>query len=253
MVYPDWLGIAIVAVPIGLIGFIRWGSWLIRKIVGFFYVAEPARGHTGRVSIVTPVYQEDPRIFEVALDSWVASKPHEIIAVIDEADQACARLFAGKASQTQGVSLRLITTAVPGKRPALAQGVLAAEGELVALVDSDTIWEPDCLPKLTSPFAYPEVGGVTCRQRVYLPTTLSQKLTSLIFELRYADEMRFLGKMDQGFSCLSGRTALYRRDAILPYLDDLVNETFWGRQCISGDDKRLTYLLQAQGYKTRFQ
>jgi hyaluronan synthase len=33
----------------------------------------------------------------------------------------------------------------------------------------------------------------------------------------------------------------------------MVHETFWGRPCVSGEDKRLTYLLQAQGHLTRYQ
>jgi hyaluronan synthase len=33
----------------------------------------------------------------------------------------------------------------------------------------------------------------------------------------------------------------------------MLNEKFWGRQCISGEDKRLTYLVQGNGYKTAYQ
>jgi len=248
----DWFGLAVL-LPIGLIGFFRWGSWLFRKVIGAFYQAEPVGNYNCRVSLITPVYQEDSRTFQIALDTWIVNKPHEIIAVIDQEDVTCARLFQEVARATPGVILKLIMTSVPGKREALALGVRHAEGEVVALVDSDTVWEPDSMPTLIAPFIHHEVGGVTCRQRVYSTSTASQKITEMMFEMRYADEMPFLAKMDQGFSCLSGRTALYRRAAILPLLDDLVNETFWGRRCISGDDKRLTNLLQAQGYKTRYQ
>jgi hyaluronan synthase len=248
----ELFGLAVV-LPIGVIGLFRWGSWLIRKTIGSFYKAEPVGEYDCLVSIITPVYQEDPQTFRLALDSWIANKPHEIVAVIDQEDQLCAQLFSKMARTTPEITLRLIMTSVPGKREALALGVRHARGEVVALVDSDTVWEPDCLPKLTAPFVHPEVGGVSCRQRVHAPATASQKITEMIFEMRYADEMPFLARMDQGFSCLSGRTALYRRDAILPCLEDLVNETFWGRRCISGDDKRLTNLVQAQGYKTRYQ
>ncbi|MEB0015085.1 chitooligosaccharide synthase NodC, partial [Glaciimonas sp. Cout2] len=49
---------------------------------------------------------------------------------------------------------------------------------------------------------------------------------------------------------MSGRTAVYRRAAVLPVLDHLENEFFLGRRCISGDDGRLTWLVLASGYKT---
>ncbi len=50
--------------------------------------------------------------------------------------------------------------------------------------------------------------------------------------------------------CVSGRTAAYRRSAIVPMLPYLEHEFFLGRRCISGDDGRLTWLVLAQGYKT---
>ena len=227
--------------------------WVLKRLVGSFYVPEPPQGVAYKVSIVTPVYKEVLQSFAIALDSWIENRPHEIIAVIDQEDEECARLFNERAQKTTGVHLRLVITDVPGKRPALVLGVRAAEGEIVALVDSDTVWESGALPKLVAPFFDQEVGGVTCRQCEYAPDTLSRKITSHIFNNRYCDEMPFLAKVDQGFSCLSGRTAAYRRGAILPVLDELVGETFFGRQCISGDDKQLTYLIQSRGYKTRFQ
>jgi Glycosyltransferase like family 2 len=54
-------------------------------------------------------------------------------------------------------------------------------------------------------------------------------------------------------TCLSGRTAVYRRSAVIPVLDGLVNETFMGKKVISGDDKALTLLVQGEGWKVRYQ
>ena len=257
--------------PLGIIGSIRWGVWIFKKVVGAFYNPESAGITNYRVSVVTPVYLEDPETFKMALESWIRNGPYEVIAVIDVADEACIKVCRDKMRQIESLGnsyfasqlesnspeerphLRLIITPVPGKRPALAKGIEEACCDIVALVDSDTIWDDGSIQKLTAPFIHPEVGGVTCRQRVYKTDTLSQKLTDVMFDLRYEDEMRFLGRMDQGFSCLSGRTAIYRRSALLPLLNDMVNETFLGRPVISGEDKQLTYLLQAEGYKTRHQ
>jgi len=51
-------------------------------------------------------------------------------------------------------------------------------------------------------------------------------------------------------ACISGRTAVYRKAAVLPVLERLENEFFLGKRCISGDDGRLTWLVLASGYKT---
>ena len=242
--------------PIGLIGIIRWAVWLFKKAVGVSY--RPDRPDElspspVEVSVVIPVYNEDPEIFAIALDSWLRDRPREIIAVIDVTDRACAKIFEDRARTTSEVHLQLITVSVEGKRPALARGIEEARGEILALVDSDTIWEPGALQKLVAPFADPEVGGVTCRQRVYKPRTLADRLMDLMLDIRYEDEMRFLGRIGQGLSCLSGRTTVYRRSALVPIVPEMLNETFWGRSVMSGEDKRLTYLLQSRGHKTRYQ
>jgi hyaluronan synthase len=40
---------------------------------------------------------------------------------------------------------------------------------------------------------------------------------------------------------------------VLPVLDGLMNETFFGKRVISGDDKALTLLVQSRGWKVRYQ
>ena len=53
--------------------------------------------------------------------------------------------------------------------------------------------------------------------------------------------------------CISGRTAAYRREVVLPVLPHLEDEFFLGRRCIAGDDGRLTWLVLASGYRTVYQ
>ncbi|MEM7112574.1 MAG: NosD domain-containing protein, partial [Chloroflexota bacterium] len=202
-------------------------------------------------SIVVPVYNEDPEVFKEALASWDFEEPDEIIAVVDHSDTDCIDIFREFAAEREGA--KLIVTKKPGKRPALADGMRAATSEIVALVDSDTIWSIGVLEKLIAPFVDPEVGGVGSRQNVLETKTLSQKLFDIHLDSRYGDEIRFLGAVGNALTCLSGRTAVYRLAAVRPLLDDLENETFFGRPVISGDDKRLTHLVQAEGWKVRYQ
>ena len=65
--------------------------------------------------------------------------------------------------------------------------------------------------------------------------------------------MTFLAVVGDALTCISGRTAVYRREAIKNLCDKLENETFWGIKCISGDDKCLTRLIQERGWKVRYQ
>jgi hypothetical protein len=131
--------------------------------------------------------------------------------------------------------------------------MLAAEGEIFCLVDSDTIWAADNLPKIVAPFVDPRVGGVTTRQNVLAPNSTAQRLFDVYLDIRYIDEIRFLTAFGDAVTCLSGRTAVYRRAAALPALDGLLDERFLGKRVISGDDKALTLLVQAAGWQVRYQ
>lgn len=246
----------VVLIPVGIIGFWRWGVWLVRKLVGSRYRPLTPSGYTTTTSVVTPVYNEDPQTFRNALESWLINGPNEIIAVIDYTDEICIqefRKFEEACATTGAVTTKLIITRKPGKRAALVDGIQVASGEIVFLVDSDTIWEKDVLVKAIAPFEDPEVGGVTTRQNVLMPKTVAQRLFDLYLDIRYLEEIRFLAASGDAVTCISGRTAVYRRTAILPLLDELLHETFWGQPVIAGDDKRLTNLVQAKGWKVRYQ
>lgn len=237
-------------VPVGLIGLWRWDVWLTKKVIGFFYRPKKA-GFKTSVSVITPVYNEDPKTFSLAIESWSRNKPDEIIAVIDYTDETCIRIFKEFAKKNK--DFHLIITKTPGKREALADGIKAAKGEVVALIDSDTIWNDSTLKNALAPFSDGKIGGVATRQSVLETKTIAQKLFSIRLEQRYWDEIPFLATAEDILVCLSGRTALYRKKALMPILDQMVNEKFMGEKVISGEDKRLTYLVEAAGWKTTYQ
>ncbi len=247
-----------IPLPVGIIGGWRWSIWLFRKTIGLFYRAQLSTGYMTTTSIVIPVYNENPDVFRLAMRSWLANRPTELIAVIDHSDEQCISIF--KEFQ-QGLvqyafwdtKLQLIVTKKPGKRPALVDGILVATGEIVFLVDSDTIWAEDVLVNSVTPFEDPAVGGVTIRQNVWQPSSVAQRVFDVYLDIRYSDEVRYLTAFGDVITCLSGRTAVYRRTAVVPLMDDLMNETFMGQKVISGDDKCLTLLLQANHWKVRYQ
>jgi cellulose synthase/poly-beta-1,6-N-acetylglucosamine synthase-like glycosyltransferase len=73
-----------------------------------------------------------------------------------------------------------------------------------------------------------------------------------MIDVRYLDYVRAQSRPG-GVACLSGRTAAYRRAAVVPVLENLEDEFFLGRRCVAGDDGRLTWLVLASGYKTVYQ
>jgi hyaluronan synthase len=143
---------------------------------------------------------------------------------------------------------------IPGKRPALAVGVDASTTDIVVLVDSDVIWEPDVLRKLKMPFADPSIGGVGTRQHMHpsdgQTPTLWERLADIYLDIRYSDEVPATTRWGRAVSCLSGRTAAYRTRLLQSMRQAFLTETFMGNQCMSGDDKRYTCLVLQRGYHT---
>jgi cellulose synthase/poly-beta-1,6-N-acetylglucosamine synthase-like glycosyltransferase len=235
----------VLGTPLGLLGLIRWSAWLIRRIPAVLY--KPiTNDHRLSMTLVVPTYQEEPQIFAAAIESWLANRVEEIILVIDASDTTCQEI-------ARRYPVRILITKVPGKRDALRQGWRRAHTDLVALVDSDTIWAPDVATEVCKPFADPRVGGVGTRQSVYGTTGFLARITDMFLDHRYFDENASQSYLGQAVSCLSGRTAVYRRDLLLEIEDEFMTETFWGVPCLSGDDKRLTTLILERGHLTYMQ
>jgi len=232
-------------IPLGLLGLIRWTSWLVRRIPAALY--RPVHnGHRLPISIVVPVYQEVPELFARAIESWLANDPEEVLLVIDVTDTQCQEV-------ASRYPVTVIITDVPGKRDALRRGWEVCRTPLVALVDSDTVWAGDVAEKVSMPFADPMVGGVGTRQNVYNPRGFLQRVNDMYLDLRYFDENAGQTYIGRSVSCLSGRTAIYRREVLLQISNNFMNETFLGMPCMSGDDKRLTCLTMKLGYRTVMQ
>ncbi|HEU5331952.1 MAG TPA: glycosyltransferase [Actinocrinis sp.] len=114
------------------------------------------------VSVVVPAYNEEAGI-EATLQSLLrTSYPMEIIVVDDGSTD-------GTASVVERYSLfgvRLIRQANAGKPAALNAGIAQARGNLIVLVDGDTVFEPDAITKLAQPFSDPGIGAVSGNAKV---------------------------------------------------------------------------------------
>jgi cellulose synthase/poly-beta-1,6-N-acetylglucosamine synthase-like glycosyltransferase len=255
----DYLGSAIIKleehfwfyIPLGIIGIWRWLVWGIKKSGAALYKPIPEDSFQSTLSVITPVYNEDPATFNLALQSWEQNKPDEIIAVIDKRDTACIKVFQNFCKKRSWA--KLIITSKPGKRQALADGLLEANGEIVALVDSDTIWDLKIKEKMLQPFSNPIIGGVTPRNHPVKCQTIWEKMTDVFWDMRNYYDLPSQTAMGSALTCLTGRTSLYRREILLPKLDEFLNEILLGKRKESGEDKCLTRLIQRDGWRTYYQ
>ncbi len=81
----------VLGTPLGVLGLIRWSFWLVRRIPAVLY-KPVVNDFRLSMSIVVPVYQEDPVVFAAAIESWLANRVKEVILVIDESDKVCQEI-----------------------------------------------------------------------------------------------------------------------------------------------------------------
>ncbi|GIG29382.1 glycosyltransferase [Cellulomonas marina] len=233
------------AFPLAFAGLVVWGLWLYRVVLS--RRARPVvNDFRTSTSVVVPSFHEDPDILMECLATWLEQNPTEIIIVLDVADtEAEQRILALGDPRVVPVMFKHA-----GKRSALGVGMRLATSELLVLVDSDTQWRPGLLDAVQMPFVDSAVGGVGTQQNVFArETSVWRRIADWLVNLRYYDYVPAMGAAG-AVACLSGRTAAYRRAAVVPVLDNLENEFFMGRRCIAGDDGRLTWLVLASGYRT---
>jgi Glycosyltransferase like family 2 len=236
--------------PMGLMGLVSWTVWLVRRLLSVRY-RPVVNHHRTTTSVVVPAYREDPEVLERCLRTWYRERPDEIVIVPDVQDaEVIERLERFSLADPR---IRVLPLEHRGKRSALAAGIRAARYDVVVLADSDTAWEAGLLAAVQMPFVDPMVGGVGTRQRVYQrDTSVWRRVADWLVGVRYLDYQPAQSRAG-GVACLSGRTAAYRRALLLPLLPSLEREIFMGRECVAGDDGRLTWLVLSAGYRTVYQ
>ncbi len=257
---PESFRAILVYIPISVIGIWRWSYWVVRITAAKLYRPKYTEWKKGAarptVSVVTPVYNEDPDIFAQAMQSWIDNGVDEIVAVIDKTNTRHILNYERTYVPRKDVKCRMIVTPKPGKRAALCDGIVKAKSDIIVLVDSDTIWDDAVMDGALPAFQDPSVGGVTVKQAILNPRGTSDVLFDLLLYTRYREEVPFMLGVGRAFNTLSGRTAFYRREAILPEAHDnihhLRHEFFFKTRGVSGDDKRLTHLILEQGWHVAY-
>lgn len=130
-----------------------------------------------------------------------------------------------------------------GKREALVAGARQAKHELVLFVDSDSFLNPYAIRNIVQPFKDARCGGVSGRTDV--ANTYTNSLTKMQ-SVRYYIAFRIMKAAEGLFdavTCLSGPLSCYRKDLVLRYADDWLNQRFLGHKATFGDDRAMTNFI----------
>lgn len=129
---------------------------------------DPARSSevSLKLSVVIPTWRRTDDLARcLAAVIRQVHPPDQIVIVVRTDDHATLELLAQTKARIP--ALRPIEVAAPGVVAALNDGLDAAEGDLIAIVDDDTVPRPDWLARVCAAFeADPSVGGVGGRDAI---------------------------------------------------------------------------------------
>ncbi len=230
---------------------------LTRYLFGALYKPVPVNpDFTPSVTIIIPCFNEETWIQTTilsCLDQYYPVDKLKVIVVDDcSTDRSVEKIeeLYQKLLKSEDKRYRIkdrfkyfVQEKNAGKRDALARGVENTDTDLVMFVDSDSFLEPDAVVNLVQPFQDPKMGG--CAGRCDVANTYTNALTEMQ-SVRYYIAFRIMKAAEGIFdavTCLSGPLSCYRRDLVLKYKDDWINQRFLGHKATFGDDRSMTNFI----------
>ncbi len=205
------------------------------------------------VSILVPVYNEDPGYLKLGLESFLRqTRLPDSVHVVDDgstsSDYAEVRAWWEQAAADAGLATTWQRVANGGKRHAQAHGVrVSPEADIYITCDSDSCFAPNAVEQSLLPFARPRVQSVAgiviaTNNRVNWLVRVTD-LWFVVCQLVDRSGQSSLGAVMVN----SGPLAAYRAGVIRDNLGSYLNETFMGRPVMFSDDSLLTLYAQQRG------
>ncbi|MFW6127278.1 MAG: glycosyltransferase family 2 protein, partial [Thermodesulfobacteriota bacterium] len=141
-----------------------------------------------------------------------------------------------------------------GKREGLYAGFSQGQGDFFVTIDSDSVITPDTIKQIIAPLVHnPKVGAVAGNVKVYNRfRSLLARMLAVRFVLAF-DFLRASQSMYGFVTCTPGALSAYRRNAILPILEQWRHQSFLGGPATIGEDRALTNFVVRQGFYSVYQ
>lgn len=229
---------------------------LSRFALAACYRPPPDAGLEPRVAVIVPAYNEGPAVARTihairALD--YPSEKLEIVCINDGSSDDTWQQMQRAAERHPIDTIRCIDLGRnQGKRAAMAAGIRTTVAEVLVFIDSDSLPAPDAVRRVVQGFADERVGAIAGLTHVRNDRT---NVLTKMQSARYYISYQLLKKAESVYgavACCSGCFAAYRRDVILPVLEEWEHQTWLGMACTYGDDRALTNLVLRQGWKARY-
>jgi N-acetylglucosaminyltransferase len=233
-------------------------AWLQRRLADSSRRAAPAE-HPGSyqpdVDVIVPCYNEEPALLVACLRSLRGQdyQGRVKVWVVDDGSGNREALLPVLRTEVDPTWRVIFLDRNRGKRVAQNAALQAGHAEVVLTIDSDTTIEPDGISRIVAPLRDPQVGAVTGDVSPSNPdatwlTRLIETRYRLLFERERAAQGRFGAVL-----CCAGPFSAYRRAAVERIWPRYVGQRFLGGRRVFGDDLKLTNLVLAAGYRSRYE
>ncbi|RJQ36402.1 glycosyltransferase family 2 protein [Candidatus Parcubacteria bacterium] len=235
----------------------RVGAAMLYRRANARVIEPDDRRYEPTVSIVIPCKNEEGAIVRTVLQSLGAQYPKdklEVIVINDGSTDGTAHMLA-ELKRVLGERDRRRLVIVHwkqnrGKRHAMAEGFRRARGEIVVQLDSDSYIIPRTFRNLIAPFQHEDIGAVCAHAD---PHNADHNILTRMQAAYYFMSFRILKAAESSLFtvlCCSGCSSAYRKNAVMPILDDWLNERFLGLPVTWGDDRALTSWVLKRNYRT---
>lgn len=204
-----------------------------------------------RVTVVMPVYNEDPETFRRAIETVAAqTRPVQRLHVVDDGStsRGCEEVVARLAREHPDLEAVYTYVSNNGKREAQAVAFIAdPDADVFVTMDSDTLLDRRAVENGLMPFVDPRVKSVAgMLVGLNRGSSLLTRLVDLGYTISTLNTRAFQSRL--GSVCVNqGPLALYRAEIPRAYLEEYLGHTFLGRKVVSGDDRMLTNFSLMEG------
>ena len=232
-------------------------AWQILLAGRYKTFADPGDDALPTCAVVVPAFNEGRQV-SLALESLLKSDypadKLEIIAVNDGSKDDTWYWMKKTADESGGRIRAVNLSKNGGKRRALMAGFLTTKADVLVTFDSDSMATPETVRAIAAPFVADRTVGATAgnvrvlnRDGGMIPKMLD---VSFVFGFEF---LRSAQSMVRSVLCTPGALSAYRRTAVMPFMDEWVNEKFMGQPSNIGEDRAITNILLREGWGIVFQ
>lgn len=237
------------SIPIYISG-LTFCYFILTVILSLMY--KPARKlFNGTCDIIVPAYNEGKHAYDTVQSILDSNFYNFNVIVIDDGSNDDTPIWISKINDKRVKKIYLKNN--QGKKHALYAGIKQSSADVIVTIDSDTTVNKNTIKNLLRPFNNIEIGAVSGNIRVKnISDGIISQMMDIIFMFCFVF-LRSAQSTSGNVLCTSGALSAYRRSALLPIIDEWLEQKFCGEYTTIGEDRALTTLLLKNNWKVVYQ